>query len=87
MSPTTVARRLKLAGYPTPGAWVKAWRLRKAQRLLKEEGLSVAETAKALGYSRPESLTRLFHQALGMSVQAFLRRADQRLRPRVKKAK
>jgi AraC-like DNA-binding protein len=64
LSRTALAERFRAVVGTTPMDYLTAWRLRLARRLLGQ-GHTLAETAAAVGYSTPATLSRVFVQRLG----------------------
>ncbi len=64
MSPRNFARTFRREIGMTPAAYVEAQRVEAARRLLESTGRSVAEVAKACGFSRVETIHRAFRRAL-----------------------
>lgn len=51
-------------------------RIEQAKQLLLNSDLALAEIADKLGYSSVQHLSRQFHQITGMTVRAYLQKAD-----------
>lgn len=72
MSRSVFAARFKHVLGITPGEYLTQWRLTVAQYRL-QEGATVAEAARELGYRLPSSFSRVFAQHLGTSPRHWLR--------------
>ena len=59
----------------TPGEYLTRWRIHTATRLLREEDLSVAATARRVGYRTEASFSNAFVRVMGMRPGAFRRAA------------
>lgn len=66
MSRSAFAARFKDVLGVAPGEYLTQWRLTVAQHRL-QEGATVAEAARELGYTLPSSFSRVFAQHLGVS--------------------
>lgn len=67
------ARFTELVGEP-PMAYVTAWRMDLAARLVRETDLSLARVAERVGYRSEASFNRAFRRAHGLTPGAFARR-------------
>lgn len=73
MSPTKLKRLFKqIFGYSVFN-YYQHFRLKEAARLLKEEGLSVAETGYRLGFTNMSHFSRVFEEHIGMKPKAYSR--------------
>lgn len=59
----------------TPGDYLTRWRIHTATRLLREEDLSVAATARRVGYQTEASFSNAFVRVMGVRPGAFRRAA------------
>ena len=57
-----------------PMAYVTAWRMDLAARLVRERGLPLARVAERVGYQSEAAFNRAFRRAHGMTPGAFARR-------------
>lgn len=73
MSERTFARRFKAETGSTPGAWINAQRVLKAQELLEDTGLSIDEVSRAVGFGQAVLLRHHFNRAVGISPSAYRR--------------
>jgi AraC-like DNA-binding protein len=67
------ARFTELVGEP-PMAYVTAWRMDLAARLVRETDLSLARVAERVGYRSEASFNRAFRRAHGLTPGAYARR-------------
>ncbi|PFG19098.1 GlxA family transcriptional regulator [Serinibacter salmoneus] len=81
MSPRTFHRWFADRVGTTPLTWLNDLRVREAQRLLEQTGLSVLEVANAVGYASDDLLRKHFGQRLGISPTGH-RAAFRRTTPR-----
>jgi len=73
MSRSTFAEYFKsVAGLP-PLAYLAQWRMRLAQRALREEGTSIARIAQSLGYGTESAFSHAFKRIAGMSPGKYRR--------------
>ncbi len=75
MSPYHFARAFKQAMGVTPGRYVMARRICKAEGLLRDTGMPVTEIAMVCGFASHSHFTTAFRSAVGMSPREFRRRA------------
>lgn len=73
MSPRTFARRFKSETGTTPGAWINAQRVLRAQELLEDSELTVEEVARAAGFGQAVLLRHHFNREVGISPAAYRR--------------
>ncbi len=66
------ARFSQLVG-ETPISYLTRWRMDKARLLLRRSGLSVAETARQVGYGSEAAFSRAFTRTVGSSPSAWRR--------------
>jgi AraC-like DNA-binding protein len=71
MSRTTFALRFKAAAGVAPHAYLFAWRMRLAERELRESDVSVASIAQAFGYSSESAFSNAFKRANGMPPKRY----------------
>jgi AraC-like DNA-binding protein len=55
-----------------PGAWLRIQRLSEAKRMLCDEGISINETAKTLGFSSSQHFSSGFRRETGMSPTQYI---------------
>lgn len=67
------ARRFKQTTGVSPYQYVLAWKVRRAQQLLRAGGLPIAGIGEALGFASPTHFGVVFKRAVGMSPRAFQR--------------
>ncbi len=65
LSPFHLQRLFKSVYRTTPHAYLTSRRLDIARRLLREEGVTVAEACLEVGFSSPASFTRLYRRRFG----------------------
>ncbi|WP_040844839.1 helix-turn-helix transcriptional regulator, partial [Nitrospirillum viridazoti] len=71
MSRTTFAQYFKaVAGMP-PLAYLTAWRMRLAERALKEQDAPVSELAHRLGYASESALSNAFKRVTGVGPRRY----------------
>jgi AraC-like DNA-binding protein len=71
MSRTTFALRFKLAAGVAPLAYLTAWRMRLAERALREEDTPVSAIARSLGYTSEIAFSNAFKRALGIAPKRY----------------
>ncbi len=71
MSRTAFALRFKAVAGVAPLAYLTAWRMRLAQRALRDEDMNVAELATQLGYASESAFSHAFKRETGASPRAF----------------
>lgn len=71
LSPFHFARLFKKLTGASPHAYLATLRVERAQVLLGETDLSVAEVSARVGYSSPSHFTKAFRQAKGLAPRAF----------------
>ncbi|MEK1942984.1 MAG: AraC family transcriptional regulator [Pseudomonas sp.] len=76
MSRANFVRAFATATGMAPAAWLTQLRLERAQKLLQQSAISVAEVALAVGYPTLSSFSRVFRQQLGEAPQHYRRRLD-----------
>jgi AraC-like DNA-binding protein len=67
MSRTTFASHFKAATGVAPLAYLTAWRMRLAERALREEKTQVAELAHTLGYASESAFSNAFKRVTGLA--------------------
>jgi AraC-like DNA-binding protein len=78
MSRTRFAVHFKsVAGMP-PLAYLGQWRMRLAQRLLREESVTVAALAERLGYATESGFSDAFKRIVGVAPATYRSAAAQR---------
>jgi AraC-like DNA-binding protein len=75
MSRTSFAVRFKELAGITPLAYLTAWRMRLAERALREELSPVATIGASLGYSSESAFSNAFKREVGVSPQRYRRNA------------
>jgi AraC family transcriptional regulator len=75
MSPHHFARSFKAATGLSPHQFVIHRRVERAKSLLSDTGLTVAEVARAVGFSNPSHLAHHVRRLLGVSPGALRREA------------
>jgi AraC-like DNA-binding protein len=71
LSPFHFVRVFKKLTGTTPHAYLASIRTTRAQLLLSDLNLSVAEISSRVGYSSPSHFTKAFRQATGLTPRAF----------------
>jgi AraC-like DNA-binding protein len=71
MSRTTFALHFKTAAGVAPLAYLAAWRMRLAERVLREEAVPVAVLARSLGYTSESAFSNAFKRARGCAPQRY----------------
>lgn len=70
-SPSRLCELFKARTGLPPLEWLIRLRIEKACALLKNERLSVIETARRVGFDNPSFFSRVFHRRIGLSPTAF----------------
>jgi AraC-like DNA-binding protein len=73
MSRTSFAVRFKALAGMTPLAYLTAWRMRLAERALREDRAPVAAIGQTLGYASESAFSNAFKREIGVSPQRFRR--------------
>ncbi|WP_324678501.1 AraC family transcriptional regulator [Hymenobacter sp. GOD-10R] len=68
------ARRFKLTTGSTPYQYVLAWKMKRAQQLLRAGELPIALISDSLGFASPTHFSAAFKRALGCTPRTFQRR-------------
>ena len=55
----------------TPAEYITRWRIHSATRLLREDGLSVAATARRVGYGTEAAFSNAFLRVMGVRPGAY----------------
>jgi AraC-like DNA-binding protein len=71
MSRTSFAVRFKALAGMTPLAYLTAWRMRLAERALREDRSPVAAIGQTLGYASESAFSNAFKREIGVSPQRF----------------
>jgi AraC-like DNA-binding protein len=71
MSRTTFALRFKNVAGVAPLAYLHAWRMRLAERALREGNAPVAEVAFSLGYTSESAFSNAFKRAMGTAPKRY----------------
>jgi AraC-like DNA-binding protein len=71
MSRTTFAAHFKAVAGAPPLTYLTEWRMRLAERTLRENGTSIAELAHSLGYGSDSAFSSAFKRRVGISPNAF----------------
>lgn len=83
MSRSTFAARFRAAAGQPPFAYLTRWRMRLAERALREEDTTIAALAAQLGYASESSFSHAFQRITGTTPGRYRRTADAaRVRPR-----
>jgi AraC-like DNA-binding protein len=83
LSKSYFVRRFSQQFAVTPGAYLTARRIERAQDLLRFANLTVTEVCHAVGYSSLGSFSQAFSDAIGESPSTFQRRWRGQDQPRV----
>jgi AraC-like DNA-binding protein len=73
MSRTAFAVRFRALAGTTPLAYLTAWRMRLAERALREQKASISAIGQALGYSSESAFSNAFKRETGLSPQGYRR--------------
>jgi AraC-like DNA-binding protein len=76
MSRTTFAARFRAAAGQPPLAYLTRWRMRVAERALREEDTTIAALAAQLGYASESSFSHAFQRITGTTPGRYRRTAD-----------
>jgi AraC-like DNA-binding protein len=71
MSRTTFASRFKMAAGVAPLTYLAEWRMRLAERALREGTLSVGAVAQSLGYTSESAFSNAFKRIMGASPKTY----------------
>lgn len=71
MSRTTFADRFKTVAGVAPLTYLTEWRMRLAERALRDESTAVAVVAQSLGYSSESAFSNAFKRVTGKSPKAY----------------
>lgn len=71
MSRTTFAARFRAAAGVAPLTYLTEWRMRLAQRALREQGAPLAALAQSLGYTSESAFSNAFKRVTGSSPKAY----------------
>ncbi|MEO1149191.1 MAG: helix-turn-helix transcriptional regulator, partial [Cyanobacteria bacterium J06638_22] len=71
MTPNYFAEQFKQAVGLSPYRYVTQCRIQKAQQLLRQRHLPIAEIARQVGIHNPSHFARLFRQWTGVSPKAY----------------
>ena len=71
MSRTTFASRFKTAAGVAPLTYLTEWRMRLAQRALREENAPIATLAQSLGYTSESAFSNAFKRVTGTSPNTY----------------
>ena len=85
MSRTSFAVRFKSVAGVAPLTYLTGWRMRLAQRSLREDGTSIAEVAASLGYTSESAFSNAFKRVTGTAPRNY-RNAARRLQPEARDA-
>jgi AraC-like DNA-binding protein len=75
MSRTTFATRFRAVAGQPPGAYLTRWRIRLAERALRDEDSTVAALAAQLGYASESSFSHAFQRVAGTAPGRYRRAA------------
>lgn len=71
MSRTTFANHFKAVSGKAPLTYLTDWRMRLAERALRDESTAVALIGQSLGYSSESAFSNAFKRVTGSSPRAF----------------
>jgi AraC-like DNA-binding protein len=71
MSRTTFAERFKASAGVAPFAYLVHWRMRLAERALREQDVTIAALAESLGYSSESAFSSAFKRVTGVPPRRF----------------
>jgi AraC-like DNA-binding protein len=71
MSRTTFAEHFKQAAGIAPLAYLTQWRMRLAQRAMREANPSLSELSQQLGYSSESAFSNAFKRVTGSSPRSY----------------
>lgn len=71
MSRTTFAQRFRTSAGVAPLSYLAEWRMRLAERSLREEREPVAVIAQALGYGSESAFSNAFKRMTGQSPKVY----------------
>ena len=74
MSTRSFIRAFREATGTAPAAWVRAQRVREAQRLLESTGLAIEQVATACGFGSAVTMRQVFGRVLSTTPSAYRRR-------------
>ena len=74
MSTRSFIRAFREATGTAPAAWVRAQRVREAQRLLESTGLAIEQVAAACGFGSAVTMRQVFGRVLSTTPSAYRRR-------------
>jgi AraC-like DNA-binding protein len=80
MSRSTFAARFRIAAGQPPLAYLTRWRIRLAERALRDEGTTIAALAAQLGYASESSFSHAFQRITGTTPGRYRRTAHARPR-------
>lgn len=75
MSRTRFAVLFKSVTGVAPLGYLRAWRIRLAERVLREESTSIAQLAESLGYASESAFSHAFKRITGVAPRSFRTRA------------
>jgi AraC-like DNA-binding protein len=75
MSRTTFAFHFRTVAGVAPLTYLTQWRMRLAERTLREQATPVAVVAQSLGYTSESAFSNAFKRVTGRSPRAFRRHA------------
>lgn len=71
MSRTSFAARFKASAGVAPLAYLTSWRMRLAQRVLREETTSVSQLGQSLGYATESAFSHAFKRVTGSAPRTY----------------
>ncbi|WP_307834479.1 helix-turn-helix domain-containing protein [Paractinoplanes lichenicola] len=71
MSDRSFVRHFAAATGTTPAAWVRAERVRQAERLLERDGATIATVARRCGFGSADTLRRQFRRVRGVGPETY----------------
>jgi AraC family transcriptional activator of mtrCDE len=76
MSRASFVRAFAITAGMAPAAWLAQLRMERAQKMLQQSAISIAEVALAVGYPTLSSFSRVFRQHIGEAPQHYRKRLN-----------
>jgi AraC-like DNA-binding protein len=76
MSRTTFASHFRTAAGAAPLTYLTEWRMRLAERVLREESRPISVVAQTLGYTSESAFSTAFKRVTGCSPKAYRKRVQ-----------